>query len=380
VRGSIKQRGKKTWRVRIYLGRDGDGKQKVHSETIHGKREDAEAYATLKIHKIQFGGEVPRARDARFKTILDKWWETKQATISASSRDVYEKELRLYVRPHFEQKRLRAITADSLQEFYNRQLAAGWRPWLVRRVHLHVRSILDLAVRARLITFNPAADRTIKLPPAERRNYVVFDREQARDFAAALSAHPERALFLLALETGLRPGELVALTWRDLNLQAGTITVQRRVYYKRKSGWIFEEQTKTASSRRQLPLSSVVLDALRAQAERVKGMRASVPDWYEHGLIFPSRTGWPQHSRNIGRLVFKPLLRAAGLDERMRLYELRHTVATLLLDAAENVKVVQERLGHARASTTLDTYGHVLPGRQQQATATLSDILHGQVA
>lgn len=367
MRGSIQKRGKNTYRVRVFLERDpATGKQVYHTKTIHGPKSDAEAYAAKIVHALEFGGELPQDRSAKFSDVLDTWWKLKQHSLNPRSFDQYEKELRLYIRPHFDHLKLNQITRPFLETTLAKLIADGMSATILRRVHMHVRCILEWAVREGKMSANPADG--LKLPPIRPRAKIVFTPEQAATFVSALAQHPGRALFLLALETGLRPSEYLALRWTDIDWATGMLTVQRTVYFKRHTGWVFSDQLKTASSRRRLPLSALVIEALR-----------SLPPGKPADLIFPNHAGQPQHVNNVRRLIFRPLLKAAGLDERMRLYDLRHSCATLLLDAATNVRVVAERLGHSSAATTLAVYAHVLPGRQHAATDTLSQIFGHQV-
>lgn len=368
MRGSIQKRGKDTWRVRVFIERDPlTGKQRFHDKTIHGTKAQADAYAAQIVHQLEFNGAVPQDRNTTFGEVLTVWWKTKQHTLTARSLDQYEKELRLYIKPRFSTLKLKQFTRAFLQQTYDELLASGMSPTILARVHLHVRAVLKRAVQDGKLSANPATD--LKLPPIRPRPKIVFDPQQAAAFVAALAKldAQRRALFLLALETGLRPSEYLALRWGDLDKASGMLTVQRSVYFKRSSGWVFSDQLKTASSRRRLPLSPLVLDAL-----------TQLPTGKATDLIFPGPKGNPQHVNNVRRLTFRPILKAAGLDEKMRLYDLRHTCATLLLDAATNVRVVAERLGHSSASTTLAIYAHVLPGRQHAATDTLAQILGQQ--
>lgn len=174
----------------------------------------------------------------------------------------------------------------------------------------------------------------------------------------------------------MRPEEYLALQWKDIDFSQGVVTVQRTLCWRRRGGgWYFGEP-KTARSRRSIPLPfSVVRDLSehkRRQAEeRLKGG----PSYKALDLVFATSEGGPLLSQNLFRRHFKPILRRAGLPESIRMYDLRHSCATLLLAANENPKVVSERLGHATITLTLDTYSHVLPSMQRAATEKLETML-----
>ncbi len=187
---------------------------------------------------------------------------------------------------------------------------------------------------------------------------------------------PHGLIFEFALLTGMRPEEYLALQWSDVDLDRGTAQV-RRALVRHKKSWSFEEP-KTARSRRTVYLPASLLQKLaphkRKQAEARLKLGAS---WRAYDLVFCSNEGSPLSIPNITYRYFRPILEKAKLP-RIRLYDLRHTCATLLLIAEENPKVVSERPGHSTIVLTLDTYSHVLPTMQQGATARLEKLLYNK--
>lgn len=187
---------------------------------------------------------------------------------------------------------------------------------------------------------------------------------------------PHGLIFEVALVTGMRPEEYLALRWSDIDFERGTATV-RRALVRHKKEFTFEEP-KTARSRRSIPLPKPLIQKLarhkREQAER--RLKAGC-GWGNYDLVFCSETGTPHSVPNLTYRYFRPILTKAKLP-RIRLYDLRHTCATLLLIAEENPKVVSERLGHSTIVLTLDTYSHVLPTMQQGATARLELMLYNK--
>jgi integrase len=172
----------------------------------------------------------------------------------------------------------------------------------------------------------------------------------------------------------MRPEEYLGLNWSDIDFERGRVTVKRALVWRKKGGgWKFDEP-KTPMSRRSIPLSAATLAALklhkREQAEHMLKLST------DYDLVFASELGTPLHWHNFRNRHFKKILESAGLPRTFRLYDLRHTCATLLLTAGENPKIVSERLGHASVVLTLDTYSHVLPNMQQSATEKLERLLH----
>jgi integrase len=163
-------------------------------------------------------------------------------------------------------------------------------------------------------------------------------------------------LYIVAVHAGLRLGELLALGWEDVDLDRGVLHVHRAL-----SDGEFTTP-KTKRSRRRIDLSAGSIAALKKHRMRqLEERMARAGLWQDHGLVFPSSVGTPLSHRNVVR-SFKAVLRRAGLPTAIRLYDLRHTCATLLLIRNVHPKYVQELLGHASIAQTLDTYSHVLPG------------------
>jgi integrase len=180
-------------------------------------------------------------------------------------------------------------------------------------------------------------------------------------------------LYILAVHTGLRQGELLGLKWDDIDLEVGTLQV-RRTLTTAKGGPVLRAP-KTKASRRTVKLSPTALEALRSHLERqLKEIDQAGDLWREIGLIFASESGESLRRHYITTHRFKLLLKRAGLP-KIRFHDLRHTCATLLLTKNVNPKVVSEMLGHATIAITLDTYSHVLSNTQESAAAAMEDAL-----
>ena len=176
------------------------------------------------------------------------------------------------------------------------------------------------------------------------------------------------------ITTGMRPSEALGLKWPDIDLDSGRITVNR-VLSRTGKHWKLEEP-KTARSRRTVPLSVSVIKDMKEHKKKqaTEKLKKAENEYNDQGFVFADDIGEPLSDRNIIARHFKPLLKDAKLPD-IRLYDLRHTCATLLLSAGENPKVVSERLGHANITLTLDTYSHVLPDMQQGAADKLEAML-----
>jgi integrase len=183
------------------------------------------------------------------------------------------------------------------------------------------------------------------------------------------------ALYVLAIYTGLRQGELLGLKWTDVDLDAGSLSVQRSL----DADGAFNPP-KRNKSRRTVKLTSQAVEALRLHRKHQNEERLKAARWEDHGLVFPNRVGKPMDHNNLYHRDFKSLLKRAGLwpedkGKRFTFHSPRHTCATLLLSKNVNAKIVQEMLGHATITQTMDTYSHVMPGMSDAAATALEEAL-----
>jgi integrase len=372
--GQIIKRGERTWLVRVFLGRDPHtGKRRYHNHTVKGSKKDAQRYVNGVLREIDMGTFVEPTR-MTLNGYLDHWLENAaRPRVRERTFDSYEALLDKHVRPKLGDRRLSLLTPLEIQDLYTGMQEAGLSPRTVRYVHAVLSSALKQAVKWRMISQNPAS--YVDLPRLKKIEMKSFSPEEADRFLKAAAEDRWGTLWTVALTTGMRPGEYLALRWPDVDLKAGTVTIKRALVRRKDGGWAFEEP-KTARSRRTIPLPPSAVAALVEHKRRQAEERlAKGPAYKNQDLVFATSTGSPLDQINLLRRHFRPLLKAAGLPTTFRVYDLRHTCATLLLAAGENPKVVSERLGHASVALTLDIYSHVLPSMQQQAAERLEAIL-----
>jgi integrase len=208
----------------------------------------------------------------------------------------------------------------------------------------------------------------------KRREMEALSVEECRRFLAVTRETEWFALYALALTTGMRPSEYLALKWGDIDWQRGAASVCRTIQHS-KAGWTFDD-TKRKRSRRVVKLQEFVLKALTG-LRNPHPLAIDTGFQVEHDLIFRSGTGSPLRQRNVKR-EFRRLLEVAGIRP-IRLYDLRHTAATLAVAAGVSVKVISDQLGHASISFTLERYSHVLPSIQDEAAARVERMLMGSL-
>src|SRR5215212_7447737 len=196
---------------------------------------------------------------------------------------------------------------------------------------------------------------------------------EARTFLGTARGDRFESLYVLAITTGLRRGELLGLQWDDADLERGTLRVGRALV--REGGRHTLGETKSRRGRRQVNLTARTVSALKAHRKRQLQERIKLTGLYEdRGLIFATSVGTPVNPENLVKRSFKPLLKGTGLPE-IRFHDLRHTYATLLLGRGVHPKLVQELLGHANIAMTLDTYSHCLPSMADAAAGAMGEAL-----
>ena len=367
MQGQVIKRGK-AWQVRVPLGSDPEsGTRRYVNRTVHGTKKDAEAVRVALLRQRDLGELLLAPTRVTLREFVEEWKERAlRPRVRPGTFEDYEGLLRRYVLPLLGDRRLTTITPLNVQDMIAALVKKGLSPRTIRYCHTVLSNALRQAVRWRYLQHNPA--REVDLPKRERREMRAMSHEEVQRFLAAAAYSPHYVLFALLLATGLRPGEAVALKWSDFDGAADRIIVRRAASWGK--GGVRLHEPKTSSSRRQVQLP-------KQQSSLLVRHRGTASD---DAFIFPSRAGTPLDVRNLASQYFKPILRAAGLPSEFRLYDLRHTHATLLLLAGEHPKIVSERLGHASVMLTLDTYSHVLPGMQEAAASKLDALLFASMA
>jgi integrase len=373
--GQIIKRGERTWLVRIFTGRDSKGKRRYLNKTIHGTKKDAEKYFTATQRDRDLGVFI-EACTLSVNEYLNKWLETAaRPRLRERTLSDYTEKMKRYVRPAIGEKKLADVRPLDIQTFYGEMQERGLSARTVRYTHAILSSAFKQAIKWHMLARNPCE--AVELPRAERREMKAFSPEEAGRFLKASKEDEQGVIFAFALATGMRPEEYLALKWSDMDLDKGLAVVRRALVWRKGGGWYFDEP-KTSRSRRTVPLPLSLLQSLITHRRKQAEARLKAGTAYQNNdLIFATGEGTPHNSRNLTHRHFQPILERAELPSTFRLYDLRHSCATLLLAAGENPKVVSERLGHASIVLTLDTYSHVLPSMQQAATEKLEKMLFG---
>jgi integrase len=361
--GSIHQRKDGRWASSISVGR---GKRQ---HFLGHSRAEVSKKLTSALDEQEKGTLVTGPRQT-VRQFFMQWLNAVRPSLRPRTFVRYEQFVRLHVVPDLGTLTLTKLAPQHLQMLYTSRLDAGLSPTTVNHLHALIHKALSNAVRWGAVNRNVAD--LVDPPRASHFEIATLTGEQARTFLDAATGSRLEALFVLAVTTGMRQGELLGLRWRDVDLDAAMLQIRGSMQATPDGLRIMEP--KTAGSRRQVALSKQPVDALRRHrvtqaAERLRIGAA----WENNELVFATESGRPMTASGLRR-CFEPLLKRAGLP-RMRFHDLRHTSATLLLGRGIHPKVVSEMLGHTRISTTLDLYSHVSMTMQQQAAEAFDAIL-----
>ncbi|HLG66561.1 MAG TPA: tyrosine-type recombinase/integrase [Acidimicrobiales bacterium] len=378
MRGHLRKRGR-AWELRAYAGIDPlTNRQKYVTRTFRGGKREAEEALARFVTEVSGGGHA--AQDTTVGDLIRQWLDLAKPELSPTTARGYEWIITTYVTPTLGKVPLAKLRTAQLDRFYGQLREKGGQDGkalsaaTVRQVHAIVRRALQQGVRWGWIATNPASlaspprVRSRELAPPEPAEVVTL-------IQAAESADPDLGCFLhLAATTGARRGELCGLRWKDVDLDAGTLTISRSVVEAAHSVLV-EKDTKTHASRR-LALDPDTVDSLRRHRKRVdERVGACDAELSENAYVFSAEPdGTRPWAPNDVTKDFIRLRNRAGLTT-VRLHDLRHFAATRLLAAGVPVRTVSGRLGHSNAAMTLDVYAHFVEESDREAAATLGALL-----
>jgi integrase len=307
---------------------------------------------------------------------MERWLEdSAKGDLGHRAYANYKLQIRRHISPAFGRIKLSRLTGAHIQALYAAKLRDGLKPSSVRYIHAVLHRALEQAVRFNLIPFNPAS--RVDPPKVRQEEITPLDAEHARSFLDEVKDDRYECLYVLSLTCGLRMGEALGLKWQDIDLEAGSLRVNRQLQRMRrdgeKSGTLIFSEPKNAS-RRIVDLPQRALEALKSHQKWQAEERLRATDYENLGLVFATAKGTPLDAQNIVNRHFKPLLKHAGLPD-IRWHDLRHTYATLLLARGTHPTYVQKSLGHASVQLTLDRYSHWMPSMGRNTADGMDEAL-----
>ncbi len=353
ARGSVRKRGN-TWYA---YWRDPAGGQ--HAKAIGTRKKDAEAFVARMQTQV-VDGTYHEIAEITFPDFAEQWLRD-YATVQVKPSTLlnYNSMLRSSLVPFFGAVPLSAIRTADVQRYVAKRLATGVSAATVQKALIMLKGMLKQAVQWDYLRVNPAA--MVKAPRREHREMDFLTPDEIPPLLDAFDAE-WRPLFFAAIFTGMRLGELLALQWSDIDWRGQSIRVRRSVW----QGHFQEPKTRNAVRTIGLSprLAAVLMD------------RKLDAPWNDHDLVFTTPEGGMVDPDNLRHRVFEPTLRIAGF-RKMRIHDLRHTFASLLINQGENLKYVQMQLGHASITTTVDRYGHLMPDAHKGASQRLDATVFG---
>jgi integrase len=367
--GSISRRKNGGWCAQ-YTVYTSEGRKR---RTLYGKTRQEVATKLSKALADREGGFIFDAGATTVEEYLVRWLShSVRDTVSQKTFERYESIVRVHLSPALGRIKLKVLTPDHVRGLYREKLDTGLAPRTVLHIHRTLSKALKLATDDGLTPRNAAA--SVKPPRPSSEEMQPLSRDQVQTFLDTVRDDRMEALYVLAVTAGLRRGELLALKWEDVDLEGNNPTLEVRRSLSETRGRRSFVAPKSGRGRH-LRLSRRAVSALRVHRKRQLEERVRKAGlWEDHGLVFPSEVGTPMSGRNLYR-AFKIRVKRASLPETLRFHDLRHTCATLLLRQGVNPKFVQELLGHADISLTLNTYSHVLPDMGDAAASGMDAAL-----
>lgn len=377
VRKITKTRNGKTyeyWEARYSDGFDlGTGKQKRHS--ITGKTQGEVMKKLKAVTAAIDSGTYIEPNKQTLSQWLDVWEKTYLGGVKPRTREIYADNIRLHIKPALGAVRLEALTAPQIQGFYNslREPSAkrpsGLAPKTIKDIHGVLHKALRQAVEVGYIRFNPAE--ACKLPRVERKELTPFDDTQITAFLQAIKGTRFETLLTVALFTGMREGEVLGLTWDNIDFKAGTVTINKQMLlHEAPTGGVLFGSPKNGKGRSITP-AGYIMQLLKQHKAAQAAQRLKVGRMWENAeLVFTDEIGRPLRKSTIYR-AFKRAAADIGRADA-RFHDLRHSYAVAAIRSGDDIKTVQGNLGHATAAFTLDVYGHVTD-QMKQASAERMD-------
>jgi len=406
ARGTIINRGTKekpNYTVIIEGARDPvTGKRRQHWHSGYKNKKEAEQARTKLLHELDTGRYIEQSR-LTMRDFMKEWLAAIKPTVRESTWETYEVLVRVHVVPHLGHVTVQRLTPATLNSLYEKLQTEGKKSQrvvqkrrrvqasgeeteprgeknglsakTVRNIHIVIHKALDYAVIHNLVQTNVASIANVPKPARfGDHDMKTWDASTLGAFLEGIQEHRYYPAFLLAAMTGMRRGEVLGLRWQDVDLDRGELSVTQSLtsygYTTRFSS------PKTRRSRRHIPLDQKTLAALRVhRASQAAEKLRQGPKYVDTGLVFTQEDGRWVHPDRFSHL-FNTLVKKSTLP-RIRLHDLRHTYATLSLQAGTPVKIISERLGHSSAAFTMDVYQHVIPAMQQEAADAVATLVFG---
>lgn len=367
--GHVKKRGK-TWSyiVDVY---DSSGKRKQKWVSGFATEKEAKKALAQKLVEINAGTYIEPNKES-IKDFMEWWMTSKKSKLRPGTVRAYNWLINTHIIPGIGHIQLSKLKPQQLESFYDQLLDNGLAPRSIKAAHNIIHSMLKKAQTFEIVSRNVA--QLVETPKTSKPKMNVWEADHVMRFLETASQSRNYIVYVLALTTGMRMGELLALRWKNVNYNGDKANISvTETFSKSDHGYEFQDP-KTKTSNRLIALPKDVTELLKAhRKEQLKEKLKNGHLYEDQDLIIATKIGTPVYPRNLSRQWYN-LLEKANVPA-IRFHDLRHTHATLMLKQGIHVKIVSERLGHSNISVTLDTYSHVLPHMQEEAADAIGSLL-----
>lgn len=379
-RGNIRRRGKDSYTVTIEMPKDCiGGKRKQKYFTVRGTRKDAEKYLTEKLRELDMGLLID-TKKMKFAEYLDYWMqEACENRLTVTTMDGYRQNIENHIKPQLGNIELEKLTPLHLQSFYTDKLRngrvngkGGLSCKTVLTLHRIIHKALEQAMKWQLVLRNIAD--CVEPPKAKKYKAQILNEEEIRTLIDAVKESEMYIPILIAVFTGMRRGEILGLTWENVNLSKGYILVQQALYSTSKG--IIITSPKTEKSIRKIAISQTLVQELKKHKVRAMTNKMRLGDTYcDNDLVCCKNDGDFINPKSFSR-KFATILKTNGLP-LIRFHDLRHSHASFLVKLGVQPKIISERLGHSNISITMDLYAHVSEETDKKVANLFEELIVG---
>ena len=367
--GSIRQRPDGTWEARVTVGTD-PGTGKSIRKSLYGKTQKDVRQKMTAMQQAIDSGTYQEPNKTTVTEWLDEWMKTFCAVkVKPLTYSSYEVAIKNHIKPAIGAVKLQAVKGVHVQKLYNGMTAAGLSAKTVKNTAAILHKAFSMAQKQGLIQGNPCD--AAELPKAVKAEIKPLTDAEIPLFLAAIESHPMRNAYALCLFAGLREGECLGLSWGQIDLEARRITISQQLQHEKKKDGKYYIATTKNSKPRQIEPPEIAFQYLRAERLRqMENRLAAGPLWDNpHDLVFTNQTGGNLAISTFYK-TFKSIVASIGRPDA-RPHDLRHTAATVAIAAGADIKSVQDLLGHATASFTLNVYAHTSDRMKKDTAARM---------
>jgi integrase len=354
MKGYIRKRGN-AWSFTVDIGRDArTGKRKQKSQSGFKTKKEAQAALAELVNDVEKGNYHEPEKKKFKEFVLEYLEKTYINRVKPSTYETNYTIVTIHLIPYFGDVDINQIDQFLVHDFYNEKIKAGFSSHYIQDMHGVMRLLLRVAYKWKILKEDIAS--RLEPPKLKKKEMKVWSIEQVNTFLKFTKHSRYHPIFYLAAYTGMRKGEILGLTWDDIDFEDRSISVNKTLYRVKNENFL--QEPKTASSIRKIYMDDDIIRLLKKQKVKQNLERLKFGGAYkEHNMVFAQETGETVNPHGVNSL-FARFIKQQGLPH-IRFHDLRHTHATILLQMGYNPKIVAERLGHASVRTTLDVYSHV---------------------